>query len=577
MKIFKFIIILIIVALFFIFTSACDGEDGETKDATVEEILKKIDSDMADLIVELAESQEGKLTGIDQFEGIPWADSKNTYCDRFVSAIIEVAYGNTISEDYHSGKDNAYEDYKDHKSLIEFGEIPKGAIVFFDKDLEENGGYGHVGIYDGNGNIISVVDKEQGVTILPRDSFKAPFLGWVSFEDYKGEVLSAAILSPAEEQGVQSGEITVTEVSPQLPSKPSLTSPYNWYQSLGGAPILIWKGDENSISYYVIVNSSNTGDIKSGWINSTSWKPNLPNDNYIYSWKVKAKNSKGAESEWSENRNFSVASTTLKFEGDISFSPPSPSSADQIKIFASTTGWGGVGVTLRVSVNTAPDGSSNGEWRILKELGVPKFNEVDAPEWNTSGWQNGTYRIRVEAKGPDDPNWRNPAVIESTYTLVNKTSVEEVQSTEATDQNNLVVNGDFSFGNFDYWNDVVGDVSICNEGGNLVAKCVSTNQKSTDIYHHICEVPTNDLNFSCRVKPISFSNGTIQVYVALFSGGNFLEDARLAPIYYPGDLPINSWTKFSVSLSGYPSLDMIIVGAIVNGDNVVYFDDFRLY
>lgn len=37
MKFFKFIIILITVALFFIFTSACDGEDGETKDAVVEE------------------------------------------------------------------------------------------------------------------------------------------------------------------------------------------------------------------------------------------------------------------------------------------------------------------------------------------------------------------------------------------------------------------------------------------------------------------------------------------------------------------------------------------------------------
>jgi surface antigen len=232
---------------------------------------------------------------------------------------------------------------------------------------------------------------------------------------------SATIVAGQESQPEIQGSVTTeTVVTIPPPLKPSLTSPYNWYQSLGGAPTLIWKGDENSVSYYIIVNSSNTGDIKSGWINSTSWKPNLPNENYIYSWKVKAKNSKGVESEWSESRNFSVASTTLKFEGDISFSPPSPSSADQIKIFASTTGWGGVGVTLRVSVNTALDGSSNGEWRILKELGVPKFNEVDAPEWHTNGWSNGTYRIRVEAKGPDDPNWRSPAVIEATYTLTGK-------------------------------------------------------------------------------------------------------------------------------------------------------------
>lgn len=226
-------------------------------------------------------------------------------------------------------------------------------------------------------------------------------------------------------QGIQVSVETkqiVTETTAPIPppSKPSLTSPYNWYQTLGTPPLLMWQGDNNSTSYYVVVNSSNTGNVESGWINSTSWKPNLPNQNYIYTWKVKARNSQGIEGPWSDESHFSTASTTLKFEGDISFNPSSPSSADKIKIFASTTGWGGVGITLRVSVNTAPDGSTNGEWKILKELGVPKFNENDAPEWNTQGWSNGTYRVRVEAKGPNDPNWQNPAIIETTYTLTNK-------------------------------------------------------------------------------------------------------------------------------------------------------------
>ena len=248
---------------------------------------------------------------------------------------------------------------------------------------------------------------------------------------------SATIASSQESQSEIQGSVTTeTVVTIPPPSKPSLTSPYNWYQSLGEAPTLRWSGDENSISYYLIVNSSNTGDIKSGWITSTSWKPNLPNENYIYSWKVKAKNSQGVESEWSEKRNFSVASTTLIFEGDISFSPSSPSSADQIKIFASTTGWGGVGVTLRVSVNTAPDGSSSGEWRILKELSVPKFNEEDAPVWDTKGCSNGTYRIRVEAKGPDDPNWQKAAVIEKTYELINKLTTTSETTTETTETTN---------------------------------------------------------------------------------------------------------------------------------------------
>jgi len=259
---------------------------------------------------------------------------------------------------------------------------------------------------------ISIIDKAESVISNLSEATVNYFTGIdiinppeVQSEDNNQQSIVTKVDSNKE------NEETIIQIP--LLSKPYITSPYNWYQSLGGAPTLIWKGDENSVSYYVIVNSSNTGDIKSGWISSTSWKPTLPNENYIYSWKVKAKNSQGVESEWSESRNFSVASTTL-------ISPPSPSSADMIKIFASTTGWGGVGVILRVSVNTATDGSSNGEWKILKELGVPKFNEIDAPEWHTNGWSNGTYRIRVEAKGPNDPNWQNPAVAETTYTLVNK-------------------------------------------------------------------------------------------------------------------------------------------------------------
>ena len=388
----------------------------------------------------------------------------------------------------------------------------------------------------------------------------------------------AAASSPS---GEVLGVAEVSKVAIPPPSKPSLISPYNWYQSLGTPPMLMWSGDNNSTYYYVVVNSSNTGNVESGWINSTSWKPNLPNQNYIYTWKVKAKNSQGVEGPWSDESHFSIASTTLKFEGGISFSPPSPSSADMIKIFASTTGWGGVGITLRVSINTAPDGSSNGEWKILKELGVPKFNEVDAPEWHTNGWTNGIYRIRAEAKGPNDPFWLNSAIIESTYTLTGKADVQEVKATEETDLNNLVVNGDFSLGNFNYWDPVVGDVSIYKNGGNLVAKCVSkteggTGNEYTDIYYHVCEVPTNDLNFSCRIKPISFQSGHIQIYVCLFSNDNGMV-GDFSPIYYPGQLPVGSWTKISENLSSYPDFDMIIIGVTINGDNIVYLDDFKIY
>ena len=393
---------------------------------------------------------------------------------------------------------------------------------------------------------------------------------------------------------IESAKVATETTAPiPPPSKPSLTSPYNWYQSIGESPTLRWQGDSNSISYYVLINSSNTGNVVSGWINSTSWKPNLPNQNYIYTWKVKAKNSQSVESPWSDESHFSIASTSLKFEGDISFSPPSPSSADQIKIFASTTGWGGVGITLRVSVNTAPDGSTNGEWKILKELGVPKFNENDAPEWNTQGWSNGTYRIRVEAKGPNDPFWQNPAVIETTYTLVNK-PIETKQSYEESnidiDLSSLLLNEDFSSGNLNFWN-TVGDVTIYSDGGNLVAKCISTDQQYTDMYYHFYiqsssnqQIMINSLktvNFSCRIKAVDFSSGTINVSGAFISETGEVVGSFDGKNFFPGELPIGSWKTltFKENLAGYPDFDLIIIGATSSSlaKTIVYFDDFRIY
>lgn len=99
------------------------------------------------------------------------------------------------------------------------------------------------------------------------------------------------------------------------------------------------------------------------------------------------------------------------------FDPPSPSAAQQIKIFGCTTGYGGVGITLRVSVNTASDGSDKGDWKILKELGVPCFNQDDAPVWDTKDWLAGKYQIKIAAKGPDDPDWKQPIIQIVTYEL----------------------------------------------------------------------------------------------------------------------------------------------------------------
>lgn len=101
----------------------------------------------------------------------------------------------------------------------------------------------------------------------------------------------------------------------------------------------------------------------------------------------------------------------------IAFDPPSPSSADSVRVFACTSGYSGVGITLKIHVNSAPDGSASGTWQLLKELGVPCFSQVDAPVWHTREWTPGTYLVKAEAKGPDDLYWTYPVILTTTYTL----------------------------------------------------------------------------------------------------------------------------------------------------------------
>ena len=82
---------------------------------------------------------------------------------------------------------------------------------------------------------------------------------------------------------------------------------------------------------------------------------------------------------------------------EFTFTPAGPSNADNVICRACTNGCGGVNVTLRVLVNTATDGSAGGEWKPIKELGVPCFNEFDAPRWETLEYAEGVHRVRLEA------------------------------------------------------------------------------------------------------------------------------------------------------------------------------------
>ncbi len=202
------------------------------------------------------------------------------------------------------------------------------------------------------------------------------------------------------------------------PNRPSLTSPYDWvvYYSGNTAQLCAQTegdpdGDTITEYYFDIFDSAQLWN--SGWANTNCVTTSALGP-YTYQWRVKVRDNQGAESEWSDSRHFTLVNPGLTVS-ELYFQPLVGNS-EQVRIHACTTGQGGVGITMRVSVNDANDGSGNGNWHIIKELGVPCFNEIDAPIWNTLGYGDGAHRARVEAHGTHT-SWNGAAVREEVYTL----------------------------------------------------------------------------------------------------------------------------------------------------------------
>ena len=145
------------------------------------------------------------------------------------------------------------------------------------------------------------------------------------------------------------------------------------------------------------------------------------------------------------------------------------------------------------------------------------------------------------------------------------------------DTSNLVVNGDFSSANLDGWIiDPEDAVVIYDDGGNNVAKATQSEEIDTSMDYVLSSVPTTNLSFSCKIKPIIFTNAIVVVGAYLYSGS--VSVGACTQTYAPGELSIDSWTTFTCNLSSYPAFDNVVLQAFIygTGGDVFYFDDFNL-
>ncbi len=117
------------------------------------------------------------------------------------------------------------------------------------------------------------------------------------------------------------------------PNTPSPTSPTDWHiQRDGRAPTLCWNNpgdpDGDSVTFYAEVYDS-ASNANSGWIGSNCWRPSQLDGGYHgYQWRVKAKDTRGAESGWSSTWHFRIEPENLA--PSISFNTANGNSSGEI-------------------------------------------------------------------------------------------------------------------------------------------------------------------------------------------------------------------------------------------------------
>jgi hypothetical protein len=150
------------------------------------------------------------------------------------------------------------------------------------------------------------------------------------------------------------------------PDRPTLERPYNWYVTIGSPPQLCANPandpDGDPVQYYFDTHAS-VGSGNSGWINDRCWTPPSSLPPGTYEWRVKARDNRGAESDWSDPWHYSVESTGVEIN-QLYFEPLDPNQ-EQVRIRACTTGHAGC--------EHQPERARQHRHRWLREWGMADY------------------------------------------------------------------------------------------------------------------------------------------------------------------------------------------------------------
>jgi hypothetical protein len=181
------------------------------------------------------------------------------------------------------------------------------------------------------------------------------------------------------------------------PDRPTLVAnpAYDWYVTIGNAPTLCAQANDpdagDALEYWFQAQAS-VGTYDSGWVGGChSFGAINPG---TYEWRAKARDSHGAESDWSDSWHFSVESSGVTIN-EPTITPSSPSAAERVDFCLTTSGHAGVNIDVRALVNTASDGSASGEWRYLDGY-LP--GGMWCYSWNTLEYGDGPHRVRFDAR-----------------------------------------------------------------------------------------------------------------------------------------------------------------------------------